>query len=85
MSRYRLLLLALIGLLLLSCVVSLGLGSAPVPVEVVWRVLLSKLFGIAPQTPAWTTGQEHIVWLIRVPRMLRAAGVGGGLGGTSVG
>lgn len=51
MSRYRLLLLALIGLLLLSCVVSLGFGSAPVPVEVVWRVLLSKLFGIAPRHP----------------------------------
>ncbi|WP_028945727.1 FecCD family ABC transporter permease [Pseudomonas vranovensis] len=79
MNRYRLLLIALVGLLLVSCVVSLGFGAAPVPVEVVWRVLLFKLFGIAPETPAWTTGQEHIVWLIRVPRMLLAALVGGGL------
>ncbi|WP_342623436.1 iron ABC transporter permease [Pseudomonas alkylphenolica] len=79
MSRYRLLLLGLIGLLLVSCVVSLGFGAAPVPVEVVWRVLLFKVFGIAPEAPAWTTGQEHIVWLIRVPRMLLAALVGGGL------
>lgn len=79
MSRYRLLLLALTGLLLVSCVVSLGFGAAPVPVEVVWQVLLFKLFGIAPDVPAWTTGQEHIVWLIRVPRMLLAALVGGGL------
>ncbi|MFK0086298.1 FecCD family ABC transporter permease [Pseudomonas sp. NPDC090755] len=79
MSRYRLLLLGLSGLLLVSCVVSLGFGAAPVPVEVVWRVLLFKLFGIAPEVPAWTTGQEHIVWLIRVPRMLLAALVGGGL------
>ncbi|MFK8331138.1 FecCD family ABC transporter permease [Pseudomonas sp. BJa5] len=79
MNRYRLLLLALTGLLLVSCVVSLGFGAAPVPVEVVWRVLLYKLFGIAPEVPAWTTGQEHIVWLIRVPRMLLAALVGGGL------
>lgn len=49
MSRYRLLLLGLIGLLLVSCVVSLGFGAAPVPVEVVWRVLLFKVFGIAPK------------------------------------
>ena len=79
MNRYRLLLLALVGLLLVSCVVSLGFGAAPVPVEVVWRVLAFKVFGIAPQVPAWSTGQEHIVWLIRVPRMLLAALVGGGL------
>lgn len=59
--------------------VSLGFGSAPVPVEVVWRVLLFKLFGVTGEAPAWSTGQEHIVWLIRVPRMLLAALVGGGL------
>ncbi|MCP3750331.1 iron ABC transporter permease [Pseudomonas sp. SBB6] len=78
-ARHRLLLLGLFALLLVSCVVSLGFGSAPVPVEVVWRVLLFKLFGVTGQAPAWSTGQEHIVWLIRVPRMLLAALVGGGL------
>ena len=78
-SRYRLMLLALSGLLLVSCVLSLGFGSAPVPVEVVARVLLFKVFGIAPEVPAWSAGQEHIVWLIRVPRMLLGALVGGGL------
>ncbi|WP_210013875.1 FecCD family ABC transporter permease [Pseudomonas palmensis] len=78
-TRYRLMLLALSGLLLVSCVLSLGFGSAPVPVEVVARVLLFKVFGIAPEVPAWTAGQEHIVWLIRVPRMLLGALVGGGL------
>ncbi|WP_353228743.1 FecCD family ABC transporter permease [Pseudomonas qingdaonensis] len=78
-TRYRLMLLVLSGLLLVSCVLSLGFGSAPVPVEVVARVLLFKVFGIAPEVPAWTAGQEHIVWLIRVPRMLLGALVGGGL------
>lgn len=78
-GRYRLMLLTLAGLLLVSCVVSLGFGSAPVPVSVVWQVLLFKVFGIAPDAPAWTPGQEHIVWLIRVPRMLLGALVGGGL------
>lgn len=78
-SRYRLMLLVLTGLLLVSCVLSLGFGSATVPVDVVARVLLFKVFGIAPEVPTWSAGQEHIVWLIRVPRMLLGALVGGGL------
>ena len=44
--RYALLLLALGALLLVSCVVSLGFGPARVPVDVVWRILLHKVFGL---------------------------------------
>jgi len=44
--RYALLLSALGALLLISCVVSLGFGSARVPVDVVWRILLHKAFGM---------------------------------------
>ena len=58
-------------------VVSLGFGPARVPLDVVWRILLHKLFGLG--VPDWSTGQEHIVWLIRVPRMLLGALVGAGL------
>lgn len=75
--RYALLLIALGALLLVSCVVSLGFGPARVPVDVVWRILLYKLFGLA--VPDWNPGQEYIVWLIRVPRMLLGALVGAGL------
>ncbi|WP_223593992.1 FecCD family ABC transporter permease [Pseudomonas sp. A-R-19] len=75
--RYALLLIALAALLLVSCVVSLGFGPARVPLDVVWRILLHKLFGFA--VPDWNPGQEHIVWLIRVPRMLLGALVGAGL------
>lgn len=75
--RYALLLIALGAVLLVSCVVSLGFGPARVPVDVVWRILLHKLFGLG--VPDWSTGQEHIVWLIRVPRMLLGALVGAGL------
>ena len=75
--RYALLLVALGALLLVSCVVSLGFGPARVPVEVVWRILLHKIFGVG--VPDWVAGQEHIVWLIRVPRMLLGALVGAGL------
>ena len=75
--RYALLLVALGALLLVSCVISLGFGSARVPVDVVWRILLNKAFGIGEVN--WSTGQAHIVWLIRVPRMLLGALVGAGL------
>lgn len=75
--RYALLLMALGALLLVSCVVSLGFGPARVPVDVVWQILLNKLFGIGDKN--WSAGQEHIVWLIRVPRMLLGALVGAGL------
>ncbi|MCX4220795.1 iron ABC transporter permease [Pseudomonas sp. MCal1] len=74
---YGWLLIALGAVLLVSCVVSLGFGPARVPVEVVWRILLHKLFGLG--APDWSAGQEHIVWLIRVPRMLLGALVGAGL------
>ena len=75
--RYALLLSALGALLLISCVVSLGFGSARVPVDMVWRILLHKAFGMGEVD--WSAGQEHIVWLIRVPRMLLGALVGAGL------
>jgi iron complex transport system permease protein len=75
--RYALLLIALGVLLLVSCVVSLGFGPARVPVDVVWRILLHKLLGLGETD--WTAGQEHIVWLIRVPRMVLGALVGAGL------
>ena len=75
--RYALLLLTLGALLLVSCVVSLGFGPARVPVDVVWHIVLYKLFGLGDVN--WSAGQEHIVWLIRVPRMLLGALVGAGL------
>jgi iron complex transport system permease protein len=75
--RYALLLITLGAVLLVSCVVSLGFGPARVPVDVVWRILSHKLLGLGEVN--WSAGQEHIVWLIRVPRMLLGALVGAGL------
>ena len=75
--RYAGLLMLLGALLLVSCVVSLGFGPAPVPLDVVWRSLLHKALGIGEVS--WNAGQEHIVWLIRVPRMVLGALVGAGL------
>ena len=76
-GRYAWLLLSLGALLLASCVLSLGFGPARVPAEVVGRILLHKALGLG--TVDWSPGQEHIVWLIRVPRMLLGALVGAGL------
>ncbi|MBV6754630.1 iron ABC transporter permease [Pseudomonas chlororaphis] len=75
--RYGSLLAALGALLLLSCLLSLGFGPARVPVEVVWRILSYKALGLGEVN--WSAGQEHIVWLIRVPRMLLGVLVGAGL------
>ena len=75
--HYAVWLIVLGARLLVSCVVSLGFGPARVPVDVVGRILLHKLFGLG--VPDWSAGQEHIVWLIRVPRMLLGALVGAGL------
>ena len=75
--RYGSLLTALGALLLLSCVLSLGFGPARVPVDVVWRILSYKALGLGEVN--WSAGQEHIVWLIRVPRMLLGVLVGAGL------
>ena len=78
MNRHFPLLLTGLGIVLLvSCVVSLGFGPARIPVDVVWHILLNKLFRIGEVN--WSAGQEHIVWLIRVPRMLLGALVGAGL------
>lgn len=76
---YSLLLIVLGLLLLATCVLSLGFGAAPVPAKVVGQILLHKLFGIESASVSWNAGQEHIVWLIRVPRMLLGALIGAGL------
>ena len=76
-NRYALLLISLGALLLVSCVVSLGFGPARVPVDVVWHIVLNIVCGLGEVS--WSAGQEHIVWLIRVPRMLLGALVGAGL------
>nr|WP_314532022.1 iron ABC transporter permease [uncultured Pseudomonas sp.] len=75
--RHALLLIVLAVVLFVSCVISLGFGPARVPVDVVWRIVVYKTCGIGEVN--WPAGQEHIVWLIRVPRMLLGALVGAGL------
>lgn len=76
-GAYRLLLLGLAVALALSCIVALGFGPAAVPQAHVWGILAERL-GMSAAGD-WSRGQEHIVWLIRAPRVLLGALVGAGL------
>lgn len=65
---------ALVG----SCVVSVGMGSYPVPLEHVLAVIRAHVFGgelDASVPPA----EDTIVWALRLPRILSAALVGAAL------
>lgn len=76
-AGYRWLIGGLFILLALSCLISLGFGSARVP--------LAKVLGIVLQQAGfdsvvdWSNGQAQIIWLIRAPRVLLGALVGAGL------
>ncbi|TBU98689.1 ABC transporter permease [Stutzerimonas kirkiae] len=76
-AAYRLLLVALCGLLALSCVCSLAFGAASVPLAQVWGIVGQRL-GLL-EAGDWSSGQAAIVWLIRAPRVLLGALVGAGL------
>ena len=78
MTRFRLLLLGLAVLLVLSCALSLVFGAAQVPLERVLAILARQLFGIEPAV-AVSVGQDSIVWQLRAPRVLLGALVGAGL------
>ncbi|MEE4574456.1 iron ABC transporter permease [Pseudomonas alliivorans] len=78
-SRYTGLLIILTIVLLISCLVSVTFGAAPVPLEQVIGILTFKLSGIGDEHHLWTAGQETIVWLIRMPRVLLGALAGAGL------
>lgn len=74
---YRFWLIGLLVALTLSCVTALGFGPAAVPIENVWGIIAAHI-GVEFDV-AGSRSQEHIVWLIRAPRVLLGALVGAGL------
>nr|WP_175650862.1 iron ABC transporter permease [Pseudomonas sp. Marseille-P9899] len=76
-AAYRGLLAALLLVILLSCVVALAFGPAVIPLGTVWGIV-GRQAGLELPV-SWSAGQEHIVWLIRAPRVLLGALVGAGL------
>ncbi len=67
-----------VGALVLSISAAVSIGAVPIPLGMVWGVIVDKLFpGLV--TPDWSAGRAAIVWEIRLPRALLAALVGAGL------
>ncbi|AXA25102.1 MULTISPECIES: FecCD family ABC transporter permease [Pseudomonas] len=76
-AGYRLLIVSLLLALLLSCLLSLGFGSAQVELGKVVGIVLQQV-GLE-QGGDWSRGQAQIIWQIRAPRVLLGALVGAGL------
>ncbi|GAA1852809.1 iron ABC transporter permease [Myceligenerans crystallogenes] len=64
--------------LLLSLPIAVGIGPIAVPVGTVARIVGWNLVGF-PAEVTWSTTEDSIVWLLRVPRVLLGAAVGAGL------
>ena len=72
------LVLGVLGLTaLLSVTLAITIGPVYISPVTVWHIIASHVFGLSPGD--WTAGQDHIVWLIRLPRVLLAGIVGAGL------
>ena len=62
---------------LLSVTLAITIGPVYISPVTVWHIIASHVLGLSPGD--WTAGQDHIVWLIRLPRVLLAGIVGAGL------
>ncbi len=62
---------------LLSITLAITVGPVYISPVTVWHIIASHTLGMSPGD--WTAGQDHIVWLIRLPRVLLAGIVGAGL------
>ena len=71
--------LALLVLLALSVLAAVSFGTMTIPIGDVYHVILHELFGLGDPA-VWGSGGVHdVVWLIRLPRLILAIGVGTGL------
>ena len=71
--------LVLLALLVLSVLAAVSFGTMTIPIGDVYRVILHELFGLGDPA-VWGSGGVHdVVWLIRLPRLILATGVGMGL------
>lgn len=78
-KSYVWVLLSLIGLMVVSVLVSVSLGSTRIPIRSVYGVILFKAFGIEAFSEFSKGAVHDVVWLIRLPRIVLAIAVGGGL------
>ncbi|WP_276856512.1 FecCD family ABC transporter permease [Intestinimonas timonensis] len=79
-SAYLLVCLGLLGALLLSLLAAVSFGTVSIPLGQVYEVILEELRALLPGGTAPTGSSVHdVVWLIRLPRLILAVGVGMGL------
>jgi iron complex transport system permease protein len=76
------LMMALLGLLLLSVILAVAIGPVAVPATTVWQIAWAQLTQGAAGD--WSQADFNIVWLIRFPRVLLALFVGAGLAAVGV-
>src|SRR3989337_1987396 len=69
------------GVLLVVVVVGTALGAVAVPLDQTAAILARRLLGL-PFAVTWPASAETIVLELRLPRVLTAMVVGGGLAGT---
>jgi len=79
-TRKRFVLMALLGLLLADIMLlALFMGSTPIPLDAIFKILLSKLPGAGSLADGITPSWEVIIVDIRLPVVLMAVLVGAGL------
>ena len=72
--------LALVGALVLSLLLAVSFGTVSIPLGQVYGVILEELRALLPGGTAPAGGSvRDVVWLIRLPRLILAVGVGMGL------
>lgn len=71
-------------LLMGSVSVALSLGSASIPLEKVWGILLTPPW-VEGESEAYTSAEQTIIWGIRFPRVMLALAVGASLSLAGVG
>ena len=74
----RVLLGCLAAGIVVSVTVAVGAGPVRMPSRTVWAIIGRHVLGV-PAEPSWDASADHIVWLVRLPRVLMAVVVGGGL------
>lgn len=76
-TKTRPLLIGLTVALVVSITIAVAIGPVYISPITVWKIILSHALSI--DSGQWSHGQDNIVWLIRLPRVLLAALVGAGL------
>lgn len=78
--RITIILILLAAALLISFPMTVCIGSVDLEPGLVFNILRESIFGnSAAESSLWTTAQYHIVWNIRMPRILLGALAGAGL------